>query len=102
MVESRLDAWTVDELLDAVEKAAAPLDRAKAVIRAGVGAPDEFDERFFFLISSATTDSDTHVREAALYATAYSSYPAYRPRLRQVAREDPDPRRRDDAEALIE
>jgi hypothetical protein len=102
MTESRLEVWTMDELLNEVENATSSLERAKAVIRAGVGAPDDYDERFFLCISSAMSDPDTRVRETGLYATAYASYPAYRPKLRQVAQEDPDPQRRDDAEVLLE
>jgi len=102
LAEERLDTWSLDELLIAVDQPAEPLDRARAMIRAGVGAPEGFDQRFFDRISAATTDPDPMVREAALYATAYSPYPKYRAILELAAREDPDQQRRDDAWILLE
>jgi hypothetical protein len=54
-LESSFDTWSVDELLDAVDRAGSPVDYARAVLRAAIGAPVEFDERFFERIARAAT-----------------------------------------------
>jgi hypothetical protein len=46
LVESGLNTWRLDELADSVDRALAPEDRARAVTRAGLGAPQELDRRF--------------------------------------------------------
>jgi hypothetical protein len=97
-----LDSWSADELEQAVTTAENSQEKAKAVLRAGLAAPNEFDERFFRLISSAITDPDPVAREAGIYATAFSSYPQYRPLLRRVAETDPVDSRRDDAQLALE
>ncbi|MEV4262283.1 HEAT repeat domain-containing protein [Kribbella sp. NPDC049584] len=90
--------WTLDELLVDVSASPGPA----AVARAGVGAPDEYDARFFACITAAMKDPDTAVREAALYATAYSAYPQYHDHLVEVAQTDPDPDRQEDADLILE
>lgn len=99
IVAAKAPVWTLDELLADVSDSP---ERAVAVARAGVGAPDEYDERFFACISAAMKDPDTAVREAALYATAYSAYPQYHDRLVEVAQTDPDPDRQEDADLILE
>jgi hypothetical protein len=102
LAEERLDAWTPDELLLAAANATEPMERARSVIRVGLGSPDEFDARFLELIRNAMSHPDTRVREAALYATGYTAWPAYRPLLEDAARNDPDTSRRNDAQILLE
>ena len=102
LADTRLVIWQPDELLAAIDNAADPVERAVAVIRAGLGSPDEFDDRFFRRIRDAMAHPDPRVREAALYATAYSAWPQYLPLLERAAREDPDGERRNDAEILVE
>jgi hypothetical protein len=94
LVEHDVAVWSLDELLSDHSR--------ESIARAGVGAPDEYDERFFTLITAALKDPDTAVREAALYATAYSAYPQYRDALTEVARTDPDPARQVDADMILE
>jgi len=67
-----------------------PVVRAQAVIRVGLGAPDEYDEEFFELIRDAFTSKEKYVREAAIWATAYSPWPHYRPLLEAAAQHDPE------------
>lgn len=102
LAAENLDTWPIDELEQAVTAAENMQQKAEAVLRAGLAAPNEFDERFFTLISSAITDPDPIAREAGIYATAFSSYPQYRPLLRRVAETDPVPSRRDDAQLALE
>lgn len=102
LAEGQLDVWKQNKLLEAITDAGDEIEKAKAVIRAGVGAPDEFDERFYTAITAAMSDPSSAVREAALYATAYSPYPRYRAALENVAKTDPDENRRNDAALLLE
>jgi hypothetical protein len=97
----RLDTWTPPELLAGPERATDDRERAIAFIRAGVGAPDEFDKRFFDLIVKGITDRSSMAREAAIVSTVYSQYPQYRPVLKRAAESDPDPARRRDAEVML-
>jgi hypothetical protein len=97
----RLNTWTLPELLAGPERAVDDRERAVALIRAGVGAPDEFDQRFFDVIAKGIGDPSSMAREAAIVATAYSSYPQYRPVLKRAAESDPDPARRRDAEVML-
>jgi hypothetical protein len=46
IVESGLDTCRLDDLLDSIDCAIEPEPRARAVLRAGLGAPEEYDERF--------------------------------------------------------
>jgi hypothetical protein len=102
LAEKRLAVWQPDELLAAVDEATAPVDRAVAVIRSGLGSPDEFDDRFFRRIRDSMSHPDRRIREAALYATAYSAWPQYLPLLERAAHEDPDEERRNDARILVQ
>jgi hypothetical protein len=102
LAEGQLDVWKQDELLQAIDDAADEIEKARTVIRAGVGAPDEFDELFYAAITAAMADPSSAVREAALYATAYSPYAQYRGALEKVANTDRDENRRNDAQLLLE
>lgn len=102
LADGNLDTWSLDELLGAVREADEPAGLARAVIRAGLGSPDDFDVRFFECISQAMSHSDTWVREAALYATTYAAWPQYRHLLEHAAHRDPDAERRDDASIVLE
>jgi hypothetical protein len=99
IVADNAPIWTLEDLLADVSDSP---DRAVAITRAGVGAPDEYDERFFVCITGAMKDPDTAVREAALYATAYSAYPQFHDHLVEVAQTDPDPDRQEDADLILE
>jgi hypothetical protein len=88
-------------LLTSIDEAREPLARARAVIRAGLGAPVQYDEEFFTRIREAFGSSETWVREAAVWATAYSPWPQYRPLLAAVAESDPEEKLRSDAAAIL-
>ena len=75
--------------------------RARMVLRAGFGAPYEFDDRFYSLIHDAMFDANVWVRAAAIHATQYSFWPQYIECLDRVAREDPDPLLRAEAGNVI-
>lgn len=100
LAQERLDVWDEEEMLESIG-ATDPMTRAVAVIRAGLASPEQFDERFFSRIRSAMSDPDRRVREAAIYATTYTTWPQYISALRDVAENDPDPERRNDAQIAL-
>lgn len=88
LMEFRLDIWRLDELLDEIDAAAGPAQLARAVVRAGLGCPEEFDERFFSRLHGALRHSDPRVRERALWAVSYVPWPNYRPQLSFIREND--------------
>jgi hypothetical protein len=101
VVDEELMPFDDRALLQSIDSARDALNRARAVIRAGLGAPEDFDERFFNHIRDAMTDSQDWIREAAVWATAYSPWPQYRPLLEQTARNDSSEKIRTDAKAVL-
>ncbi|ELP67890.1 hypothetical protein ACKI1I_08980 [Streptomyces turgidiscabies] len=88
-------------LLTSIDEARDSLNRARAVIRAGLGAPDRYDEDFFTRIRDAFASPDKWVREAAVWATAYSPWPQYRPLLEVTKQNDSEEKLRGDAAAVL-
>jgi hypothetical protein len=109
-VEDGLDPWTLDELLEEVDLETALYDDdsgdsrsvAQAVIRLGVGTPNEYNEEVFGRISGAMRSSEAWVRRAAIWATAYSRWPQFLPLLNEIADTDPDQEIRSDARAMVD
>jgi hypothetical protein len=103
MIAEYLNVWSLDELVENVERAANPTDRARATILAGVGAPNEYDQRFFDLIRAAMFDRrDIPMRTAGVWAPFYSGWPEFAPLLERVARDDPFSELREEAEFVLE
>lgn len=100
LISSYLDTWSEDDILLAVEDSVGPEDRARAILRAGVGAPERFDESFWYCIGRAMSDPDSLVRSAAVWATSYPFWRQFIPLLEKVATEDSDPDLRAEAQAL--
>jgi hypothetical protein len=101
LVQEELMPWQRRALLNAIDDAGDPLARARAVIRAGLGAPDLYDDGFFSKIREAIGSPEKWVREAAVWATAYSPWPQYRPLLEATAQSDPEENLRRDALAVL-
>jgi hypothetical protein len=101
LVEYELMPYAPKALLTSVDEARGALARARSVIRAGLGAPDQYDEEFFSRIRDAFSSPEKWVREAAVWATAYSPWPQYRPLLEAIARSDPEEKLRADAAAIL-
>ncbi|MFJ9853406.1 hypothetical protein [Streptomyces sp. NPDC101150] len=101
LIEPRLNTWPLADLLAEVDGASTPVSVARAVLRAGLGAPGEFDERFFARINTALQHPDRRVRETALWAVTFSPYGEYRPALTAIQESDEDARLRDNAEILL-
>ena len=60
------------------------------LLQAGVGAPIEFDERFFNLLKSGMRHRDEIVRTAATRAAAYPAWVEFLPELDTIAASDND------------
>jgi hypothetical protein len=78
-----------------------PLPRARTLIELGLGAPAEYDEEFFVRIRDGFASPEQWVREAAIWATAYSPWPQYRPLLEAAAQSAPEPKLRTDATTIL-
>jgi hypothetical protein len=78
-----------------------PLPRARTLIQLGLGAPAEYDDEFFVRIRDGFASPEQWVREAAIWATAYSPWPQYRPLLEAAAQSDPAPKLRTDATTIL-
>ncbi|MFF3358136.1 HEAT repeat domain-containing protein [Streptomyces sp. NPDC002917] len=101
VIQDELMPWGRRALLTSLDEARDALARARAVIRVGLGAPDQFDEDSFTRIQEAFGSPEAWVREAAVWATAYSPWPEYRPLLEATAQSDPDEKLRSDASAVL-
>lgn len=98
-----LDPWSLDELINEVDSCAVDDSRslALAVIRLGVGAPNEYNDEVFNQISDAMRSPDAWVRKAAIWATMYSQWPQFLPLLEQIADADADEEIRNDARRMV-
>jgi len=91
-IEQGVDVWSVNELLGAIDTAESDVELARALMRAALGAPVDFDPRFLERISRALSHPEPMVRETAVAAMMYPAWPQFRPVLRKVAQEDPSER----------
>ncbi|MGW6907720.1 hypothetical protein [Streptomyces sp. NPDC054940] len=89
MVTSDLAAYSPDELIAELDDHSDPEERASTVIRAGLGAPPRFDERFFTRIRAAL-DDDPKVWHSALLAIAYTPWPEYADPIARAIEHEPD------------
>ena len=89
ILEHDLDVWSVTELLDGVDSARTPPELGRAIIRMGLGAPVEFDERFLKRIVNVANHPEFMVRKVAVIATMYPAWPQFRPFLVTISKNDP-------------
>jgi len=99
---SALNPWTDIEMLQEFDSAHAPQPRGRALLRLGVGAPEEFDSAFFSRIKEGLSDPDERVRNVAIWACTYSPWPQYRAPLEQIANSDPVEELRERARFTLE
>lgn len=102
MLESELDACRLDELIADVDECSDPQDRSWALIRAGIGAPPAYEERFFTRIRDALRDDDPAVRYGALLAIAYTPWPEYAEPVAQQLEHEKDADLREAAKVLVD
>jgi hypothetical protein len=89
VIESELDIVPIAGIINAVDREQDPMRLASEIIRLGVTANPFYDADVFDRISNALRSPDDRVRELAIWATTYSSYPEYRPILRMIIEGDP-------------
>lgn len=100
-MERGLHPWSLKDLLTAVDRARTPQESYEAILRAGVGAPQQVDKRFLKRIRKALRSKDPTIRSAGVWATAYSRWPAFLPDLHTLAHDDPDAGLRRDATTIL-
>jgi hypothetical protein len=96
-----LQPWSLDELLQAIADARTGPEQARAVLRAGLGAPMEFDQEFFDAISACMTADEAPLRTASVLAAGASPWPQFRPVLDRIASGDPEAEVREMAQATL-
>ncbi|TYB62830.1 hypothetical protein FXF51_25810 [Nonomuraea sp. PA05] len=109
-IESRLDAWTQRELLEAVKAASTPYEMVQALFRLSLGAPITLDDthlgtlslRFGAAIDEAVRHEHPMVRAAAVRATAYMEWPVLRLIVQEVAERDSDSRVAKEANLVLQ
>ncbi|MER5491460.1 hypothetical protein [Streptomyces sp. NPDC002490] len=96
-----LDIWSRQALLSGVARHDGGPERGRAILRAGLGAPQEFDPEFYDLITRAMRADEPVMRAIGMRACAYSPVAEYRPVLEGIARNDDEPENRDLARATL-
>lgn len=96
------ESWLPDQLLGAIDGATSTDMLIEALIRAGLGAPPEFDEDFFAHLTAYFHHPEVDVRAAAVLAVCYAPWREYLPLLRELAERDPDKEVRLDAGLMAE
>ncbi|MGW0209341.1 hypothetical protein ACWDZ8_27285 [Streptomyces sp. NPDC003233] len=103
VAEQQLKPATPEELLEAADAVRnSPADYMLAIQRLGLGAPVDYDERFFVRIQAAFEDEVDGVRKAAVWATSSAEWPQFEPLLAHAAVNDPAEDVRADAELLLD
>ncbi|GAA1920917.1 hypothetical protein GCM10009716_31950 [Streptomyces sodiiphilus] len=85
-----LAVWTIEELLTDVTTQVRPADRARALLRLGVGAPLEPEERVIKTIRQGLQHPDSRVRLASVWAVAYTEWLLFMEDLDRISRKDRD------------
>lgn len=93
---------TLDETFQEFDQADDPLTRAQSVLQVGLAAPQQFDAGVFSRVSDALADPDDRVRLAGLWATTYSGYPEFLPKLQELASREPDHAVRAQAQTIVD
>lgn len=101
-VDEYFRPWTLSDVLEGVEAARGTENRAAAIVRAGVAAPNIFDQRFYECFSSAISDAHERIREAGIWACSYSHWLEFRPLLEGLESDDPVEQLRADAGIILD
>jgi hypothetical protein len=102
VIEEEVDILSIAEIARALDAEQDLLRKGREIIRLGVAAPSTYDESVYSRIRGALDSPDERLREMAVWATSYSSYPQYRPLLRRVAQDDAVQRLRERAAMMLE
>jgi hypothetical protein len=97
-----LDAWTLDEPARAFDESADESTLGATLIQLAMGAPQEFDSRAFRRIEQALSHRSEQMRDLAIWATSFASWPEFRRPLTKVANEDESPTLRGKASRMLD
>ncbi|MFE6690803.1 hypothetical protein ACFVFQ_30565 [Streptomyces sp. NPDC057743] len=86
-----LDFCSLDELSSDATEAATEKQRAIALVRLGMGAPKDYEERVFTLLEGGFRHPHPTVRNAAIWATRFALWPQFIPLMERMKDEDPEP-----------
>lgn len=82
---------SVADLLTAIQDESDPRQLARSLVRAGFGAPREFDQSFFdAFVKAARNHAEYRVRDIAISSLVYMEWPEFRPVLEQIKERDPE------------
>jgi len=93
---------TLDELVNAVDESKSAEGRAHAVLQAGLGAPQQFDKRFYDRISAAMESADSQLREAGIWAASFPLWGELRATLELIEVADSEKSLRRAAKAILD
>ncbi|MEW2358634.1 HEAT repeat domain-containing protein [Spirillospora sp. NPDC029432] len=99
--DQTLRPWTVQDLCQALDQAADPRSRGRAVLRLGLAAPGKPDQQVSQRIGAALRDGDARVRYASVFATSYTGYRDLLPHLRAIAERDAEEFLRERATSVL-
>ncbi|MFI7134149.1 hypothetical protein ACIBQ1_51375 [Nonomuraea sp. NPDC050153] len=81
------------ELLAAIQDDEDPRHLAQSLVRAGFGAPREFDQEFFATFAKAAREHDEYrVRDIAISSIVYIEWPEFRLLLEEIQAHDSEER----------
>ncbi|MFJ9929863.1 hypothetical protein ACIRU5_28020 [Streptomyces misionensis] len=101
MVHTEIDVYGDAELLSGMSGADDDQERALAVLKAGLGAPLEFSEKFYAGFVAASEHTTSTVRNAAVRAMYYTKWQEFTNVLAELASSDPDSAVRDFAGRVL-
>lgn len=91
LLRQNLDFLEESDLLAALrESEPGTKDQILCLLRLGIGAPLDFDQRFFDQLSMAVQNVEPDVRIATLRGITYTEWPQFRPLLQHIASSDSD------------
>ncbi|MER5768759.1 hypothetical protein [Streptomyces sp. NPDC001985] len=101
-LEESLNPWTLGELTTTIDKAQTVPEIRAAILRAGIGSPQEYNRKFFKRINRAMSSDNPGIRFSGIWATAYSRWPEFREDLSNIAQKDPVESLRVDARIILD
>ncbi|MCL3994698.1 hypothetical protein [Streptomyces lavenduligriseus] len=87
---SGLSFFTDADLIRAVEGSNNPKEKCRALVRAGIGAPLNPDNRYSRVFIESVNDASPDVRKSAIKAIGYTEWPPFQELLDAISQQDPD------------
>lgn len=102
LIREKARYWTAEEMF--ADWDGAPHDTAQilAILRIGVGAPEQYDARFAGKLKEGLASEDYRVREATLAAIGYADWKEVDAVLKDIAEHDPHERCRNRAAVMLQ